>query len=184
MLDREISYVTPAIFTEMWTRERHRLVWHAGKYGIMGAEDLAHEAGASVWKRVNNPDLPPLSNEANDLYDYAIRAIDNKAIDAHRRASTRPATQELTTDPADKTPRPESNAELTSLWRIIRAELEDDKHGRVKILELYAEGYSQQEIAEKLDVPEGTIKSRLYYTRRKLIAAAKQGHFKGYIKPL
>jgi RNA polymerase sigma-70 factor (ECF subfamily) len=58
--------------------------------------------------------------------------------------------------------------------RILAAELDamDEDH-RAAFLLRYEENFSIREISDVLNCPEGTVKSRLYYTARKLAARLK-----------
>lgn len=49
-----------------------------------------------------------------------------------------------------------------------------DTHRRVLILH-YLQGFAVEEISEMLDCPVGTVKSRLYYARRRLGHVLKEG---------
>jgi RNA polymerase sigma-70 factor, ECF subfamily len=54
--------------------------------------------------------------------------------------------------------------------RDIRAALDELPLGHLEILRLVLEGLSSKEIAEELDLPEGTVASRLYRARERLRA--------------
>jgi len=61
-----------------------------------------------------------------------------------------------------------TRAATTALWSAVQAL--DEKH-RLPVLLRYANGYSVREIAGALQIPEGTVHSRLYHASRKLAAA-------------
>jgi len=64
---------------------------------------------------------------------------------------------------------PESTYATTEIERAI-ADLDDDF--RVPFL-MHVEGYKYKEIADKLDLKIGTVKSRIFFTRKKLMEALK-----------
>lgn len=170
----------------MWTEERARLVHYAGRAGLRGdAEDVVQEAAIRLWNRVNSPELPPLE-AGTPLYGYARRTVGNEAINASRKRSRRITARSLEPDddPADDKPGPEGEAEYANLWHIVRTELTDGTtlgDQKVEILELHMNGASHQEVADKLDLPIGTVKSRMHYIKKKLAAAAEEGRFDGYV---
>lgn len=61
-----------------------------------------------------------------------------------------------------------ARAASSALWAAVNAL--DEKH-RIPVLLRYANGYSIREIAGVLNVPEGTVHSRLHHACRKLAAA-------------
>ena len=61
-----------------------------------------------------------------------------------------------------------------------RAMLELPAEDRELITLRHLDGLSYQELAERLEVPQGTIMSRLYYTRKKLRARLTHHSFKGF----
>ncbi len=61
-----------------------------------------------------------------------------------------------------------------------RAMLELPAEDRELITLRHLDGLSYQELAERLEVPQGTIMSRLYYARKKLRARLAHHSFKGF----
>lgn len=72
----------------------------------------------------------------------------------------------LITAPASS---PEHTVEQNELQQVVREAIDQlEFPHRATIVLFYLEGFSLAEIAEIMDVPEGTVKSRLYYGRKKL----------------
>ncbi len=117
------------------------------------AEDAVQETFASVWRsaRSYKPERGP---GAPWLYAVARNAIVDRA-----RARTEP-TAELPETPSGD-PDPSDRAESTFVaWRVHRA-LEELPANERTVLELaYWSGLSQSEVAEFLNIPLGTVKTR------------------------
>ncbi len=126
------------------------------------AEDAAQEAFLQAWLHLST--FRPGSSLRNWLYRIAV----NEAIDTLRRERRTP--QDLETVPAaDPEPGPERvllqherarrvQAAILSLTEASRA---------VLVLREYG-GLSYQEIGAALDIPTGTVMSRLNYARNRL----------------
>ena len=117
------------------------------------AEDAVQETFASIWRSAGSyrQDRGP---GAPWLYAVARNAI------VDRRRTLGPPPAESVDEAADE-PGPEERAEASwTAWRIHRALAELPEQER-KLIELaYWGGLSQSEIAEFLDMPLGTVKTR------------------------
>jgi RNA polymerase sigma-70 factor, ECF subfamily len=117
------------------------------------AEDAAQEAFASVWRaaRTYRRDRGPV---APWLYAVARNAITDRG-----RARTEPPTE--VPEQASSEPGPAERAESSwTAWRVHRA-LEGLSPNERTVIELaYWSGLSQSEIAEFLNIPLGTVKTR------------------------
>jgi RNA polymerase sigma-70 factor (ECF subfamily) len=117
------------------------------------AEDAAQEAFAAVWRSAHSF-RPERGGGAPWLYTVARNAI----IDGLRRLPEPPAEAP---DTASSEGGPPDRAEAAWLaWRVHRALEELPEHERPMIELAYYAGLSQSEIAEYLDVPLGTVKTR------------------------
>jgi RNA polymerase sigma-70 factor (ECF subfamily) len=117
------------------------------------AEEAVQETFASIWRsaRTYRPERGP---GAPWLYAVARNAIVDEA-----RTRLEPVTEAL--EEATKDPEPAERAEQTWLaWRVHRA-LEELPPQERTVLELaYWHGLSQSEIAARLRIPLGTVKTR------------------------
>jgi len=125
------------------------------------AEDAAQEAFVRVWQNLNkyNPQYP--------FRSWLYRIATNAALDTLRRE--RPAVELDDLPLADKAPTPEQAAlkdERTAQVRRAIARLSEPLR-QVLILREY-EQLSYQEIAAALDIPIGTVMSRLNTARSQL----------------
>ena len=143
-------------FEELYSRYARSVLGLAlRRLGDRGrAEDSVQEVFAAVWRSAATYDRRRGPGGAW-LYTIARNAI----VDAHRRrpAPTVPEPPEL----ASTDPTPDEEAEASwNAWRVHRAlEILPEKERAVIDL-AYFSGLSQSEIAEFLDVPLGTVKTR------------------------
>ena len=117
------------------------------------AEDAVQETFASIWRSAGSyrRDRGP---GAPWLYAVARNAI----VDRSRTLGALPA--EAGDEPSDE-PGPDERAEASwTAWRIHRALAELPEQERRLIELAYWGGLSQSEIAEFLDIPLGTVKTR------------------------
>nr|MBV6629618.1 sigma-70 family RNA polymerase sigma factor [Oceanococcus sp. HetDA_MAG_MS8] len=137
------------------------LVWSlARRYcpSSADAEDAVQDIFIELWKSAGSYD-PDVRAETVFITMIARRRL----IDRHRRESKHAVLVEWpeyeSAEPADpSTSSPESHAELETVRRLA-AQLEPDQQ---KVLDLaLTYGYSQSQIASKIDMPLGTVKSHM-----------------------
>ena len=117
------------------------------------AEDALQDAFAAVWRSARTYD-PARGSGGAWLYTVARNSI----VDGARR---RPEPVAELPDRADEGAGPAEQAEASWLtWRVHRALEELPEHERPVIELAYWGGLSQREVAEFLQVPLGTVKTR------------------------
>jgi RNA polymerase sigma-70 factor, ECF subfamily len=127
------------------------------------AEDMTQEAFLRGW--INLPSFHPQSSLRNWLYRIAV----NATLDVLRRKSE----ETLETEAAQMIPDQADGPEMTLIEKERVALLQQAMHSlpeaarSVLVLREYG-GLSYQEIASVLDVPVGTVMSRLNYARNRL----------------
>jgi RNA polymerase sigma factor (sigma-70 family) len=156
-------------------REYGRLVY-AVAHRVLGRHDLAEDAVQQTfvraWQAADRFDVD--RDPASWLATIARRT----AIDIHRREARRPATaldDVNASDPPVVTLPPDLGT-LDAVWRVRRAidELPADEASVVRMQHL--DGLTHSEIADKLGVALGTVKSRSHRAHQKL--AALLGHLR------
>jgi RNA polymerase sigma-70 factor (ECF subfamily) len=125
------------------------------------AEDLVQETIAQGLAR------PRLLRSEDDV-GYLLRAMHNVLVSQYRAAGRRPVTTVLTedlalTDAADVDP-----AQATELHEVFAAIAELPDEFRDAIVAVDVAGLSYTEAARVLNVPEGTVTSRLSRARDRL----------------
>lgn len=151
-------------FDELYRRYRRAVLALAlRRLGDRGrAEDATQEAFVAIWRSARTFDAGRGSG-APWLYAVARNAI----TDGLRR--TPPVTSELEDQPG-AAPDPADEAETSwTAWRVHRALEVLPEHERPVIELAYWRGLSQSEIATRLQIPLGTVKTR---TRSALVRLA------------
>ena len=125
------------------------------------AQDVLQESFVKIWKKSDSYDASKAK-----LFTWLFRITRNTAIDKLRSVNTK-TDKEIQMDVSDvynlgvETTRPE--------FMDVREHLEkiDDKY-QIVLEALFFQGMTQQEASEELDIPLGTIKSRLKIGLREL----------------
>lgn len=140
-----------AAFAQLVERYRAPLISYV--YGLTGrrddAEELAQEALCRAWEK-----LPSLRRH-DRLVSWVYRIAHNLAVSASRR----PRLATLPADTADPSSSADSPPDPTADVHRAVADL-PEPHRIVVSLRHFA-GLSHHAIARSLDVPEGTVRSRL-----------------------
>ena len=156
-------------------REYGRLVY-AVAHRVLGRHDLAEEAAQQTfvraWQAADRIDV------TRDPAPWLATIAKRSAIDVYRREARRYAGalgDVAANDPAVVTLPPDLDA-LDAVWNVRRAidSLPADEAAVVRLQHL--EGMTHTEIAEKLGVALGTVKSRSHRAHHKL--AALLGHLR------
>ncbi|MEW6092816.1 MAG: sigma-70 family RNA polymerase sigma factor [Chloroflexota bacterium] len=127
------------------------------------AEDMAQEAFLRAW--LNLPSFRPESSLRNWLYRIAV----NAALDVLRRKTEEPIENEKKQMVTDQAPGPEAAVIAKEQAAFLQQAMKSlpEAARSVLVLREYGE-LSYQEIAAVLDIPIGTVMSRLNYARSRL----------------
>jgi RNA polymerase sigma-70 factor (ECF subfamily) len=148
-------------------REYGRLVY-AVAHKVLGnktlAEDATQQAFVQAWKAAASYD------PSRDLGPWLATIARRAAIDVHRRESRRSAVALDDVAPAHPAvvSLPPSAEQAYDVWEVRRAidELPEDERTVVRLQHL--EGLTQAEVATRLAVPVGTVKSRSFRAHKRL----------------
>ncbi len=146
---------------------------HAGElYGFairsLGDRGLAEEAVQETFLRAWRAG-ERFDPQIGSLRTWLFAILRNVVIDLGRARAARPAVAEGGVEPSV-----EPLEEALLAWQIEEAMRRiGDQHRRV-LLETYYRGRPYAEVAEELGVPEGTVKSRVYYGLRALRVALEE----------
>ena len=156
-----------APLTELYRRYEGRLYGLGmrllGDSGL--AEELVQETFVRLWRRADRYS-PERGTVATFVYALARRI----AIDLWRRPSSRPLAPEPNDDVASGDAIDRLVVELT-----VRDAMESLSAAHQEVLELsYTQDMTQTQIAERLGLPLGTVKTRTYYALRALKLALEE----------
>lgn len=134
------------------------------------AEDLTQEVFLRAWRRSSR-----FSDSRGTLISWLLSITHNMAIDEIRKRQRRPQKAEsqepeLLMGTLRDTDEPvETQAVATMNGHLIRESLAEIPDNQRIVLEMgYFQGLTQREISDQLNVPLGTIKTRMRLALRKL----------------
>lgn len=121
------------------------------------AEEVAQDTFLALWRRPGAFDP-----QRGSLQTFLLGVARNKAIDLVRREESRRRTRESLMNETDMNPTqlgPETGLEERQEVRAALAQLSDVQ--REALVLAYFGGRTYREVAQELDIPEGTAKTRL-----------------------
>ena len=131
------------------------------------AEEIVQEAFLALWR---SPDA--YREERGTVRSWLLSTVHHRAVDlvrreeAHRRRGQGGEPESLQADVGEQVV---EDTDLAESRARVRAALEEIPTEQRKVLELmYFEGKTQSVIAEELDLPLGTVKSRTLLGMRRL----------------
>jgi len=154
-----------AALAELVDRWQARLLRHA--FRLTGTADAAADVVQLAWvaiigglRRLNDPAC---------FRRWAYRIVGNKAADSVRiRQRDRSQTKSFAAEPAEPRAEEHLSAQQDEMASLHGAMAELSPEHRTILSLFYVEDMPLTEIAETLDVPLGTVKSRLHYARSTL----------------
>lgn len=160
----------PALtFEDAYAENFGVVAWHAERRGArQEGEDVAQEAMLRMYRA--------RGFDYDQAGPWLHRVASNLLIDRHRAAQVRP--QKVTSDILDYTLVNTTDYTENVHDRLLAEQalgyMNDDQRAVVELVLM--QGYSVAETAEKLSIPEGTVKSRKYYgLKAAQLAFAKLG---------
>jgi RNA polymerase sigma factor (sigma-70 family) len=151
-----------AALRELVERWQPKLLRHALRLtdGADAAGDVVQEAWVAILRGLRRLDDPACFRR------WVYQIVTRKCADAVReRQRRRATTSSLAAEPAARTPPNSDDNQIAALRRGMQ-----QLPAEVKSLlaMFYLDGLGVREIAAALSLPEGTVKSRLYYARQEL----------------
>jgi len=148
------------MFGAVYNRVRRYFV--LGGLDEMTAEDLAQNVLLKVYKHANE------LNRAENFHAWLFKIARNELISHHRKQEARIELVEFDALDADRL-----ELAMISEGEFSRSQLmewlDELESGDRELLTLrFVEGLSYEELAKVFELPVGTIKSRLFYVRRRL----------------
>jgi RNA polymerase sigma-70 factor (ECF subfamily) len=173
----------PDAFNELVTRHQDRIYAAVARFcgNDEDACDITQRAFINAYRKIQE-----FKGDAA-FSTWIYRIAFNQAV-SHRRENRRPAVsiysakdEELIAEPADDSAPGERLESLETQKKVQQALDLLDEGDRQIILLKDLQGHSYEEIAEILQVPKGTVRSRLHRARLELKAKLKS--FMGTLKP-
>jgi RNA polymerase sigma-70 factor (ECF subfamily) len=140
------------------------VVWLTGDRQF--AEDVVQETLLRAWRRPKILDQSETSARA-----WLFTVARNLVIDNARSAHTR---HEIGTDMLPDRPTADQTDALLDSWLVSDALSTLSHDHRLVVVHAYYLGESTSEISRELDIPDGTVKSRLHYALRALRLAMQE----------
>jgi RNA polymerase sigma-70 factor (ECF subfamily) len=160
-MDRDLPKVLPELLPRLWTFALRISRDH------YDAEELVQRAclRALELEHQLRPDTSPLSWMFSIVYSTWINELRSRNMKSRTSTAWNDSLLEMVADPATRSPECEAMSR-----RIIKAVEQLPDAQRAVVLLVDAEGRSYQEAAKVLDVPVGTVMSRLWRARRSVSA--------------
>ncbi len=140
------------------------VVWICGDRQL--AEDIVQETLLRAWRRPN-----VLDQSENSARAWLFTVARNLVTDHRRSARSR---HEVATDALPERPADDGIDELLDRWLVADALDALSVEHRTVVVHAYYLGETVAVIAERLEIPEGTVKSRLHYGLRALRLALQE----------
>ena len=176
-LMERIQHQDTSAFNELYERYSQRLLLYFYR-ALGGDEDKAQDFLQDVFlKIVEKPGLfhvqrkfsPWIFTVAHNLCKNEYRRLQNKKA-VENNPDINPVSQSL----QSANPYPEHDVDQKDFKNALFQELSKfDENHRSAFLLRYQQNLCVEEISEILNCPEGTVKSRLYYTTKRLAARLK-----------
>jgi len=145
-------------------RDLHRYV--AAMTDPSRAADVVQETLLRAWR---NPEV--LTRPEGSVRAWLFTVARNLVVDESRSARRR---RELTTDELPDSGVEDRTQEVLDAWLVADALVELSAEHRAVVVGAYYRGRSVADLAHELDIPPGTVKSRLHYGLRAMRLALQE----------
>ena len=135
------------------------------------AEEIVQDTLVRAWRHADRFDA-----ERASMRTWLFSIAHNLVVDHHRRRGARPQTvapvETIADAPAYATP--DAIDRAMEAWQVAEALDRLSPAHREVVVETYYRGSSVAEASQRLGIPQGTVKSRLYYGLRALRLALEE----------
>ncbi|WP_374655640.1 sigma-70 family RNA polymerase sigma factor [Dongia sp.] len=167
-----------AAFTEFYQRHNRSLFAFLVKMvrDRELAEEVLSETMLDVWRQAGR------FEGKSSVTTWLFSIGHHKAVSRLRRMREVALDEEVAANIEDSGPTPDKQASDKDMSRLLARLIECLSLDHREILQLaYYQEFSVQEIAEVLDLPENTVKTRMFYARQRLKALLEQAGVKGAV---
>jgi RNA polymerase sigma factor (sigma-70 family) len=139
-------------------------------FSVLGRRALAEEATQQAFLKAWR--AAPSLDQSRDMGPWLATIARRAAIDVHRSEACRSADPLESVSLADPAlvSRPESAEALSDAWEVRRAVIDLPVEEREIVRLQHFRGLTHTQIAERLALPAGTVKSRSFRAHRRLAA--------------
>jgi len=159
-------------FDELYDRYHNRLYYYF--YRMLGnCEETANDFLQDIFLKII--DKPELFNPAYPFRKWIFSVAHNMCKNEYRKRETRKTVLQdsFSDNIPDKNNQEENNRHFWIETAFREMSGLSEKSREILVLK-YRENFSLEEISEILEVPKGTVKSRLFYARNELAEVVKQ----------
>jgi len=133
------------------------------------AEDIVADVFLDVWRRAGT-----FAGRAQ-VATWLIGITRNKALDARKARTTEPWDEDAAAAIPDPASNPEAEVQTLDRGAIIRRCLNQLSPAHREIVDLvYYQGKSIDDVAQITGVPHATVKTRMFYARKRLAAVLRE----------
>lgn len=140
------------------------------------AEEVLSETMLEVWRQAGR------FEGKSSVTTWVFSIAHHKAVSRLRRKREVALDEEVAANIEDSAPTPDKLATDQNMSRLLKGLMERLSLDHREILQLaYFQEFSVQEIADVLDLPENTVKTRMFYARQRLKSLLEAAGVKGAI---
>jgi RNA polymerase sigma-70 factor (ECF subfamily) len=140
------------------------------------AEEVLSETMLDVWRQAGR------FEGKSSVTTWLFSIGHHKAVSRLRRMREVALDEEVAANIEDSGPTPDMQASDKNMSRLLARLIDCLSLDHREILQLaYYQEFSVQEIAEVLDLPENTVKTRMFYARQRLKVLLEQAGVKGAV---
>lgn len=152
-------------FSELYNRYNDRLLYYFFKM-LSNDKELARDFVQELFYKLI--DKSHLFNPKKKLSTWIFSIAHNMCKNEYRSRDVRSMIEKVEDTDSYFLEEDEVKKESVNVEQIFNCLKEFDEAHQTAFILKYREGLSIEEIAEILDLPKGTVKSRLFYTREKI----------------
>ena len=139
-------------------------------------EDVLNETMMEVWRQAGR-----FEGRAS-VNTWVFSIAHHRAVSRLRKKRETPLDEEQAAAIEDEAPTPDENAISGDMSRLIGTLMEQLSFEHREILHLaYYQEFSVQEIADALDLPANTVKTRMFYARQRLKVLLEKSGIEGMV---
>ena len=139
-------------------------------------EDVLNETMMEVWRQAAR------FEGRSSVNTWVFSIAHHRAVSKLRKKRETSLDEEQAAAIEDESPTPDVRAEANDMSRLIATLMEQLSFEHREILHLaYYQEFSVQEIADALDLPPNTVKTRMFYARQRLKVLLEQAGVEGAV---